>query len=89
MSRPLGRKDMHGHARRYDPKLDQPYQHAIAKRLQDARLERDVSLTELAAATGYDPSSIAKIERGENWPNTRTLCRLAVALGLSPSELMP
>jgi DNA-binding XRE family transcriptional regulator len=89
IGRPPGRKDMRGRAQRFDPRCDRDYRDAIARRLHAARLERDVSAYELGAAVGLDASSIYKIERGDSNPLARTLCRIAVALGLSPSELMP
>lgn len=87
--RPRGSRDHNGRAKRFDPALDLVYRKAIAQRLHDARVERDVSAFELGAATGLCASSIYKIERGEKRVLAQTLCRLAVALGLSPSELMP
>jgi ribosome-binding protein aMBF1 (putative translation factor) len=87
--RPRGSSDLHGKARRFDPRWDRDYLVAIGRRLHDARAERDVSASELGAACGLDASCIYKIERGDSNPLARTLCRLAVALGLSPSELMP
>ena len=87
--RPRGSRDMHGRARRFDPMQDRAYRDAIARRVRAARLEQDISPTELAAAVGLSPSNICRIERGEARPLAQTLCRIAVALGLSPSELMP
>lgn len=89
VGRPQGSPDRYGRAVRFDPRLDGAYLVAIGQRLRDARLERDVSASELGAACGLDASCIYKIERGDSNPLARTLCRLAVALGLSPSELMP
>lgn len=87
--RPVGARDMHGKANRFDPRHDRAYAAAIGKRLNIARVERDVSAYELGLAAGIAPSFVYKIERGEHCPLAKTICRLAVALGMSPSELMP
>jgi DNA-binding Xre family transcriptional regulator len=89
MSRPMGRKEMYGKAKRFDPTMDLIYRKAIGTRLHNARLERDVSITELSAATGIHTSRISRVERGEASCLTISLCRIAVSLGMLPSELMP
>ena len=70
---------MHGKAQRVDKTADRAYRAAIAQRVRDARLERDVSPYELGAATGLDASCIYKIERGEVRVLAQTLCRIAAA----------
>lgn len=87
--RPPGARDMHGKARRVDPRWDRDYRLAIARRIRDARIEQDIAASELGAAAGIGQRSIYRIETGEHRPLAQTICRIALALGLSPSELMP
>ncbi len=95
--RPLGRKDMHGRARRVASSEVPRYFVILGQRVRDARLERDVSMVELAAAIGSNQHHIARLERGNvrrgevgNYgPSTGMVIRIALALGVSPSELMP
>lgn len=89
IGRPPGSRDRHGKARRFDPRWDHDYRVAVARRIRDARIEQDVAVLELAAATGLSAVTIHLIERGKRTPLVSTLCRIAVALGLSPAELVP
>ena len=54
-------------------------------RLADQVMERQQLLglaqTELADKTGIDQGDVSRIERGSIFPNEKTLCRLADALG--------
>lgn len=96
--RPLGRKDMQGRAQRVRLQDVPQYFRIIGRLVRDARLERDVSLSELAAAIGTDQHHIARLERGVIRPKTNTkpygpstglIVRIALALNMQPSELMP
>lgn len=49
--------------------------------LAAARVSKDMTQSELAAATGIDQSDISRIERGEANPSIRTLQRLANGMG--------
>jgi ribosome-binding protein aMBF1 (putative translation factor) len=92
LGRRVGRpceKELHGKARRYDQRCEDGYRVAIATLVRNARLEEGVSVAELAAAIGAHQASIHKIERGVIRPTAQKLCRIAFALGRSPSELMP
>jgi len=42
----------------------------------------------LAERADCHPNSIGFIERGERCPNIHTVCMIAKALGLKPSELL-
>jgi ribosome-binding protein aMBF1 (putative translation factor) len=67
----------------------------IGRLVRDARLERDVSQEELAAASGLGIASICRIEQGKTRRNRNlggtvsTIVRIALALGVRPYELMP
>jgi ribosome-binding protein aMBF1 (putative translation factor) len=80
---------MWGKATKYDPRRERAYRHALAHRVRNARLEADVSIDELAAAIAGHPRTIHEIETAAINPKFMTIVRIAVALGLSPSELMP
>lgn len=56
--------------------------------LKRQRLDRKMTLEELAKASDVSRSMISKIERGEAVPTTSTLGRLAEALDLSISQLV-
>jgi transcriptional regulator with XRE-family HTH domain len=49
--------------------------------VRDLRSDAGVSLRELGAATGLDPSHIARIEKGQVQPSVQTLTLISVALG--------
>lgn len=80
---------MYGKARRYDPRSESAYRQALARRIRDTRKALDISCAELAAAIGGHPATITKIERCQKNPLYTTIVRIAVALGVSPSELLP
>jgi putative transcriptional regulator len=62
----------------------------VGERLVQLRQERGVSQSELARVSGVNPSTISRIERGEiPSPGTETIRKLAYALSVSGSDLMP
>ncbi|WP_372492019.1 helix-turn-helix domain-containing protein [Kineosporia corallincola] len=61
---------------------------ALADAVQTVRTGRGVSVTALAEASGVSRAMIGKIERGEVQPTAALLARLAVALGVTLSELV-
>ncbi len=93
--RPRGSRDLHGRARRFDPRWDYAYSLAIARNVRQVRLERGISIDELAAASGVCRDVLFRLERASSSRGTpanpyyRTIVRVAVSLGLSPSELVP
>jgi DNA-binding XRE family transcriptional regulator len=89
IGRPPGARDHYGKARRVDPRKLAAYHLAIGSRLRDRRLELDIAAAELAAATGSHPRTIYRIERGERNTKIGTFVKFALALSMSPSELMP
>jgi DNA-binding XRE family transcriptional regulator len=67
----------------------------MAAQIKEHRLAQDVTLAELAAATGIDEATLCMIERGKgrrksfNGPYVGTIIKIALALGVRPYELMP
>ena len=57
-------------------------------RLRDLRRQRGLSQEQLAARAGISPATVARLERQPAAPcRSRTLGRLAVALGEDPDRL--
>ena len=56
-------------------------EYAVIRELVDARVERGMTLGQLAEATGICASNISRIESGNANPTLRTLQRLADGLG--------
>jgi ribosome-binding protein aMBF1 (putative translation factor) len=66
-------------ALRYRKVLEQDYD--VAMQVIALREKRGLTQAELAEQCGVDQGDISRIERGETSPTTRTLHRIAVALG--------
>jgi transcriptional regulator with XRE-family HTH domain len=60
----------------------------IGARLKAARLERDLTLAALAAATGISPSTISRLESGKRQPNLELLIPLSATLEVTIDELV-
>ena len=60
----------------------------VGARLRAVRLERDVTLAELSAATGISPSTLSRLESGQRRPNLELLLPLARAHGVPLDELV-
>ena len=58
------------------------------ERLKKLRKERRISQVELSNMSGVAQQTISNIERGRNEPSADSLRMLAVALGVSVSELL-
>jgi transcriptional regulator with XRE-family HTH domain len=54
--------------------------------LQQVRLKRTLSMSELARQTGVAPSTIMDIEAGAQ-PQMRTIRKIAAALGCEPQDI--
>ncbi len=61
---------------------------ALAPRLRAIRLERGISLRELARRVDLSPSSISQIETGKMRPSVRTLYALAAEFGVTVDEVL-
>lgn len=60
---------------------------ALSEVLRDARQSAGLSLGEVAELSGLNRQAITFVERGDRKPTTETLAKIALALGLLPSEL--
>lgn len=69
---------------------DPDYNERIGRRIREIRKSLKMSQTELGNAIGYaGKASISSIERGKNRITTGTLQKIAKALGVKPSDLLP
>jgi DNA-binding XRE family transcriptional regulator len=57
--------------------------------IRDARRALGMTQLELADATGIRRPNVARLERGRNTPTIDTLQRVATALGVTVSDLVP
>jgi DNA-binding XRE family transcriptional regulator len=60
-----------------------------AQIFKEARNKLGLTQAELAKKAGVYPNTYAKIERGEQEPSFDTVKKLAKALGLKPSDILP
>lgn len=60
----------------------------VGPRLRQARLRRDVTLTELASATGISKSTLSRLESGQRKPSLELLLPIAKAHGVPLDELV-
>ncbi len=60
---------------------------AIGRRLFEARIQRDLTMDQLADKAGINQSTISKLERGINEPGAANVERLALALEVDPCWL--
>ena len=58
-------------------------------RVKNIREEKSISQEELADMAGLHRTQISLIERGMRTPRLETIEKLADALGIQPSELIP
>ena len=94
--RPLGSRDRYGRAHRVTDREAAIYRLRLSQRLADLMAARDLSASELAAGAGLHVRAVHRVlspRRSDKGapigPSFDTLVRLARAMGLSPSELMP
>jgi transcriptional regulator with XRE-family HTH domain len=62
-------------------------QAALGEAIRKLRAKRKVTQEEIAAGAGITPATLSLIERGQANPTWDTTRKLAVALGVSISEL--
>jgi len=60
----------------------------VGSRLKRVRTQRDVTLTELAAATGISKSTLSRLESGQRKPSLELLLPIAQAHGIPLEELV-
>jgi transcriptional regulator with XRE-family HTH domain len=68
-----------------DREMEQELELAIGIRIRKLRLEKGLTLDDLAAASGVSRAMISRIERAEASPTASLLARVCAALGLSLS----
>jgi transcriptional regulator with XRE-family HTH domain len=61
------------------------FERSIAERIKHLRIEGNLTLDQLASASGVSRAMISRIERGEASPTAALLARICAALGLSLS----
>ena len=61
----------------------------FGKRLKKIRLEKKLSLRQLAIEADIDHMQVANIEKGQTNPTMTTITILAEALNVHPGELFP
>jgi transcriptional regulator with XRE-family HTH domain len=61
---------------------------AIGARIRALRLQRDMTLQALGAATGVSPSMLSLVERGRTSPSIGTLIVVCSALGVHMTDLL-
>lgn len=61
----------------------------FGQKMQKVRQSNDITQEELAARLGMHRTYIGLIERGERNPTIRTLYKIAKALKVQASELLP
>ena len=60
----------------------------VGPRLKRVRTQRDVTLTELAAATGISKSTLSRLESGQRKPSLELLLPIAQAHGIALDDLV-
>lgn len=60
---------------------------ALGNRIRVMRKQRDLTQEELSEKIGRSVDGLSLIERGQNWPSSETLDRLAEAFEVDPSDL--
>lgn len=60
---------------------------ALGERLRELRLQKKISMRELARRSEISPSFLCEIEAGRSYPSDSALSRLAEELGVSEARL--
>jgi putative transcriptional regulator len=60
---------------------------AVAEKLREARIKRQMSQHELAERCGIDRKTVNRIENEHFSPNLNTLLRLCMAMSIKPQDL--
>jgi len=61
---------------------------AFGQVLQEIRQERGLSQEQLGFESGYHRTYVSLLERGQKSPSLRTIFQLALALKVTPSEML-
>ena len=68
--------------------VDDGRRQAVAQRLKARRIEKGLSINELARQAGVAKSNLARLEAGDGNPSLETLWALSDALGINVRELI-
>ncbi|WP_299397420.1 helix-turn-helix domain-containing protein [Pelagibius sp.] len=68
--------------------VDDGRRQAVAQRLKARRLEKGLSINELARQAGVAKSNLARLEAGDGNPSLETLWALSDALGINVREMI-
>ncbi|MCU1360729.1 MAG: family transcriptional regulator [Ilumatobacteraceae bacterium] len=71
-----------------EPAVD-PISLGLGRAIKSARQAADMSMRTLAANCGVSQPFLSEVERGMSTPSIATLYRIADALGIAPSKLLP
>ena len=71
-----------------DAGLD-PLSVGLGRSIRNARLQMQMSMRTLATRCGVSQPFLSEVERGMSMPSIATLYRIADALGIGPSKLLP
>ena len=71
-----------------DAGLD-PLSVGLGRSIRNARLQMQMSMRALATRCGVSQPFLSEVERGMSMPSIATLYRIADALGIGPSKLLP
>jgi len=65
-----------------------PHNNDLGKMLKQQRVMRELTLRELATASGVSSSHLGRIERGERFPSARILQKIATPLAFEEGQLL-
>lgn len=68
---------------------EQEYILKVCANIKQQRIAKSIKQIELASEIGIDDSSLRRIESGRTSPTLKTLFRVAVALKINISDLLP
>lgn len=68
---------------------EQEYIHYVCTSIKQKRIEKGIKQMDLAVEIGIEDSSLRRIESGRTSPTLKTLIRIASALQIEVSELLP
>lgn len=66
-----------------------PLSVGLGRSIRNARLQMQMSMRTLATRCGVSQPFLSEVERGMSMPSIATLYRIADALGIGPSKLLP
>jgi transcriptional regulator with XRE-family HTH domain len=66
-----------------------PLSVGLGRSIRNARLQMEMSMRTLATRCGVSQPFLSEVERGMSMPSIATLYRIADALGIGPSKLLP